>query len=638
MITALYTALLPGRPKLASKMTGRKNSKYKYMDVPGNYTFSEEELRDHLNGKETYAVTLGLVGMARAGCRDYDEGDESLARAALAAATAMGLHAFLILINGRSHLWVLFDRDVPVTDIRCLLRKLPRGKGEIYPNNSRIRLPFGVHKLHKTRGTLILSDGQCFDLDKELRAAVAAVLALPRNTPPPEAPEAERRNEAAWGDAYKPENWQTLPNGKALLKSPRLAKLAELSLRAQLKTILEGGRVTVNGDGSDSTQVASFVFHLMRSQYPEAEVRAMALELKEQLRPGRSLDHFRAHVDAEIERYRPRTYNPQPTMIVGINVVSSSNTPRQEASRARKDRPQKVAGAAGYLAWIRKEADSETGALMLSVRECAERLGISESTIIRYERELKAANLIERRAYARRQAGCLFVQPADQRGVIMPESVPQNTPHDVVSSDPVLPHVDAETSNVACKGKEHSPPDTTQPTSGASVLSSPRPLAETVYAAIRACEAEERVNTQTGEIRPGRVSRKKVAAMVRETRKVQDAVLRYVYDKQMRRRQAERQVEKLPHTPEKRLKALIRMIDRILAAGETDPRYWWAWYLYDHVSAELERKANLRRGLSADHRKRQIEKRDQDELWDALEHAGLRPIVPRPSPPMAMAA
>jgi hypothetical protein len=55
----LYTALLPGKPHLASRMTGRAEPKY--LDLRGKYRFDLAMLRDHLNDRETYAVTLVLA-------------------------------------------------------------------------------------------------------------------------------------------------------------------------------------------------------------------------------------------------------------------------------------------------------------------------------------------------------------------------------------------------------------------------------------------------------------------------------------------------------------------------------------------------------------------------------------------------
>jgi hypothetical protein len=332
-------------------MTGR--DKPKYMDIRGEYRFDVAMFRDHLNGRETYAVSLALAGYARAGCRDYDNASEAEMLAALRKASEQGLCAFLILMPGAEghqggHLWCLFDDDVPVSDIRAALRRLPGGKGELYPSGSRIRLPFGYHKLKQTRGALVLPSGERFDLDDQaqMRQAIGAVLNLPRNPAPEPASDAERRSDAAWGDAYKPEHWQDLPEGLPIWQSPRVERLSRLPFCAQLGQLLRGERVTLlqNGapDDSDSAQVACLVFHLMGASFPEAEVRAVALALKDMLRPGRGLDHYRAHVDAEIERYRPRNYQPQATIAAGSVVIAAA--PLQPAQHKPRPRGRPVGG------------------------------------------------------------------------------------------------------------------------------------------------------------------------------------------------------------------------------------------------------------------------------------------------------
>jgi hypothetical protein len=462
----LYAALLPGKPRLASRMTGQAEPKY--MDIRGEYRFDVAMFRDHLNGRETYAVSLALAGYARAGCRDYDNASKTEMLAALRKAAEHGLCAFLILMpDNRAHLWCIFADDVPVSDIRAALRKLPGGKGELYPSGSRIRLPFGYHKLKQTRGTLVLPNGERFDLDNpaQMRQAIDAVLNLPRNPAPEPASEAEQRSDAAWGDAYKPEHWQDLPEGLPIWQSPRVERLSRLSFRAQLGQLLRGERVTLlqNGapDDSDSAQVACLVFHLMGASFPEAEVRAVALALKDTLRPGRGLDHYRAHVDAEIERYRPKSYQPQATIAAGqmLNTKPAEPAPLPPAQhrtpRARKDRPQKVAGALGYFQWLQSQVDPQSGSVMLSAQQCADRLGCTLRTVKRYEAELRALGAIERQAFNRRQSGCLFLL----------RDVVTTSRGNVVTGEADPPHQNAECANDAAH-RVNTPGGGTAPPSG----------------------------------------------------------------------------------------------------------------------------------------------------------------------------
>lgn len=135
------------------------------------------------------AGTLGVLGTARSGCKDYDDASEAEIVAALAAATKdITAAAFLLLgatgeHSGR-HLWTLYDRDYPESDIRAQLGTIPRSrKGEDYPSGNPVRLPFGYHKLKRTRGVLVLQDGRRFALDEpdQLIAGIDTFVSLPRN-------------------------------------------------------------------------------------------------------------------------------------------------------------------------------------------------------------------------------------------------------------------------------------------------------------------------------------------------------------------------------------------------------------------------------------------------------------------------
>jgi hypothetical protein len=87
--------------KRASKMSGRCDQARKYTDIP-DYGFSRALLVEHLDGRSTYAATLGLLGQARAGAKDYDAADEAEILAALAAAADRGIVAAAFLVGGRA--------------------------------------------------------------------------------------------------------------------------------------------------------------------------------------------------------------------------------------------------------------------------------------------------------------------------------------------------------------------------------------------------------------------------------------------------------------------------------------------------------------------------------------------------------
>lgn len=464
----LYAALFGTwkGPKRASRMTGRADQAHKYVDIP-NYSFGPEHFAAHMAGRDTYAGTLGLLGEARSGCKDYDNAGEAEIVAALAAAATKGITAAAFLLPGSDgehtggHIWTFYDRLYPESDIRAQLRTIPRSrKGEDYPSGNPVRFPFGYHKRKKTRGELVFQDGRRFRLDEpsQLIAGIDALLSLPRNgKPEPAASGDVRTSGAAWGEAYKPDEWESLPDGGPLWHSAYVAEAARRG-RPDLAKLLRGERVTLvkkddTRDDSDSAQVAALAYNLSSADVDRQQARAIADYLYPQLRPGRTREHYRAHFDTEWERYLPKHYRPQVIRCLG---PSTSATPAalppaeykpEPKSRARKDRPQKVTGPAGYLAWLRTQVDPQSDSVMLSQSQCAARLGCCIRTIKRYEKAL--AGHIERRVFARRQAGCLFILAPD---------VVTTLPANVVIADREIEQQHAENAEPATMQEEHTPP------------------------------------------------------------------------------------------------------------------------------------------------------------------------------------
>lgn len=197
-------------------------------------------------------------------------------------------------------------------------------------------------------------------------------------------------------------------------------------------------------DGAPNYSVERF--HLMGSLvmhgYSDAQIAAALWYYRPVLNGGGKTEaNWGADIARVIGKWRAAHPDWQPTPKGRmVNVVTTSlqvPEPPASASRARKDRPQKVAGAIGYLAWLHAQADG--GAVMLSAHECAERLGCSLRTIRRYERELTGNDparpgpqRIERRAFAQRQAGCVFLLDADLRG----DNIPAHEPAQVEPDPP----------------------------------------------------------------------------------------------------------------------------------------------------------------------------------------------------------
>jgi hypothetical protein len=106
----------------------------------------------------------------------------------------------------------------------------------------------------------------------------------------------------------------------------------------------------------------------------------------------------------------------------------------------------------GYLAWLRTQIDPQSDSVMLSQKQCAARLGCNVRTIKRYEKTL--GTQIERRVFAQRQAGCLFILASD---------VVTTSPADVVIADREIALPNAENAEPATMQVEHTAPLVTSP-------------------------------------------------------------------------------------------------------------------------------------------------------------------------------
>jgi hypothetical protein len=83
--------------------------------------------------------------------------------------------------------WLLFDAPTHPERLRLLVENLVTALGlaaETYPTRKTLRLPLGMHRRARRRGTLVLPTGVTFNLDAGgdiLREALVAIAALPRN-------------------------------------------------------------------------------------------------------------------------------------------------------------------------------------------------------------------------------------------------------------------------------------------------------------------------------------------------------------------------------------------------------------------------------------------------------------------------
>jgi hypothetical protein len=96
-----------------------------------------------------------------------------------------------------------------------------------------------------------------------LIAGIDAFVSLPRNGKPEPMPSGDTRTSgAAWGDAYKPDEWENLPDGGPLWHSAYVAAVASRPGREPLTALLRGDRAVIvkkddTIDDSDSAQIAA---------------------------------------------------------------------------------------------------------------------------------------------------------------------------------------------------------------------------------------------------------------------------------------------------------------------------------------------------------------------------------------------
>lgn len=417
---ALMAAVMPpGGPRRLALMNGPARER-KYSDAPKGHRFALEDMRDHLAGRRTWAAALlDRDGLALAGCRDYDGDDgsgEALGLAALVTLAAAGVTAAAILLDGRAHVWALYRRPAPAGDIRAqLAAHTPQGPGDLFPSGNNIRLPLGAHRRKgNRRGVLALADGRRFDLDTPggLAAGLRALLALPRNAPPPAAPPEARQRSAGATTLADPTLWEgvTAEQGAALMASPRYRAL--FTNRPQLARLARGERVVITTDaGPDDTgnqQVAALVANLLSTGRsaeglgpivpglgapPLAEVRAVALHWHTTLRPDCDIGRYQADVDRLIAKYTPPGYQPEATR--GI-AQQPAPAPQALGEARHRGRP------AGDLnrALDRLAAELAAGATITRAG-LALALGCTPRTVTSHLAALRAAGRVELQATAR---------------------------------------------------------------------------------------------------------------------------------------------------------------------------------------------------------------------------------------------
>ena len=180
---------LAHQPAHQGRMTGPGVDR-KFITI--HHPITDRELDAHLAGTLTLAAPLiGPDDLAYIAAIDLDAGGETALRRLLLEAQMCDFTAFAITSNSPQHdgghVWLLFDAPTHPERLQLLAENVVTTLGlaaETYPTRKTLRLPLGLHRRARRRGTLLLPTGATFNLDAGgdvLAAAVAAIAALPRN-------------------------------------------------------------------------------------------------------------------------------------------------------------------------------------------------------------------------------------------------------------------------------------------------------------------------------------------------------------------------------------------------------------------------------------------------------------------------
>jgi len=180
---------LAHQPAHQGRMTGPGVDR-KFITI--HHPITDRELDAHLAGTLTLAAPLiGPDDLAYMAAIDLDAGGETALRHLLLEAQRCDFTAFAITSSSSQHdgghVWLLFDGPTHPERLRLLAENLVTVLGlaaETYPTRKTLRLPLGMHRRARRRGTLLFPTGATLDLDAGsdvLGAALAAIAALPRN-------------------------------------------------------------------------------------------------------------------------------------------------------------------------------------------------------------------------------------------------------------------------------------------------------------------------------------------------------------------------------------------------------------------------------------------------------------------------
>jgi hypothetical protein len=280
---------------------------------------------------------------------------------------------------------------------------------------------------------------------------------------------------------------------------------------------------------------------------------------------------------AMAKRGKPRTISP--TRGAGTLPAQPLTKPR-----ARSDRPQRLT-AAQLLAWYRTEANS--GVVLMTQTEVAQAHHLSTRTIIRLEQKLDGQ--IERIA-KQHQSYIRLRASSDNIAAVSELEIAASDVCVAENDEPPTLYKHASLSEQA--GEQETPTDAPPVAPDLSHLenaSPPLTLTELVREAFDVLAADKvrlsfsRIRRYVEANAGGRTF--SPAAIVRR------------YDQERDDRAWQREIDRLRTTKIGKLNALDKRTQAILADGPGARMYRWASAIYPHISAELERRAEMRERL-----------------------------------------
>jgi biotin operon repressor len=266
-------------------------------------------------------------------------------------------------------------------------------------------------------------------LDMLARAALPGGLSELRHAAPTVGDGRERRS----AEPADPALWSDLPDGAALMRSPRYVALFQR--RPQLAALAMGKRValpTKHGmRDSGSEQVAVLISNLLTTGRPgpdgrfvpglgappEAEIRAVALYWRDTLRPG--CPGYCADVDRLIAEYRPVGYAPEATTNLQTDRPARAMRPLEAPKHT--GRP---AGQRGEQAERLARILAESIGRVVSTPDLARALGVTDRMVRAYLSDLRSAGVLET---ARTRYG-LRITRAEIKSAPVSEPTPETQP------------------------------------------------------------------------------------------------------------------------------------------------------------------------------------------------------------------